>query len=67
MSNPFEELQASDGDQEINDFELVGGAFTCQIAGCWKVVNEAKYFADAKLLTWKCPDDHISKITGFNL
>lgn len=53
--------------EEIPEFEIVGGRFTCQERGCWEPTHEAKYFEDARLLTWKCPDGHISKITDFDL
>jgi len=49
------------------DYEEVGGAFTCQVGGCWSTVGEAKYFTASKLLTWKCKNGHISKIEGFEL
>jgi len=48
-------------------FELIGGRFTCQRDDCWEAAHEAKYFEDALLLTWKCPAGHISKILDFEL
>lgn len=65
MTNPFEELGA--GKKSVPDFELVGGALTCQYPGCWEVVHEGKYIYAEAVLTWKCSQEHISHIKDFQI
>jgi len=48
-------------------FEVIEGRFTCQRDDCWEAAHEAKYFEDVLLLTWKCPAEHISKITDYEI
>lgn len=45
--------------------ELVEGAFTCQERDCWLVVHEARYLEEVNVLTWICPEKHISKVEDF--
>lgn len=64
----FDELGSPSPKSKVTEqFELVEGMFSCQRNDCWEAANEAKYFDDASLLTWKCPAGHISKITDFEL
>ena len=64
MPSPFDKLGPV-SKRPVEQFEIVGGAFTCQRNDCWSTVYEAKYFEDALLLTWKCDEGHISKIEDF--
>lgn len=41
------------------------GNFACQSEGCFKNAHEAKYSRKNQLLTWQCPDGHISKIEDY--
>lgn len=66
MSDPFAVL-GNDKEEKLPDYELVGGAMSCQTTGCFEVAHEAKYFEDAALLTWKCNQGHISKIAEFKI
>lgn len=61
----FDELGAPAKVEE--KFEIVEGKFSCQRDDCWESAYEAKYFEDVKLLTWRCPDGHLSKILEFDL
>lgn len=54
MPNPYEML----GKKQI-DWEDCEGDFGCQ--HCPTVVHEAKYYEAETLLTWKCPNGHVSK------
>lgn len=47
------------------EWELWTGSFGCQEKDCWEVATEAKYAPEARLLTWKCPEGHISKIEDY--
>ena len=60
MNNPFEYML---GDPLENPGgEEVGGSFACQEDDCYNVVTTAIYLDEPGLLTWKCQDEHISKI-----
>lgn len=63
MVNPFKELGKPKLDNPRG--EEVGGAFSCQ--ECYEVVHEARYLEEIKVLTWICPDGHISKIEDFHI
>ena len=65
MRNPFAELGKPTVENPRG--ELIEGQFTCMEEGCWKVVKEARYITEVKLLTWVCPNEHVSKIEGMNL
>lgn len=69
MSNPFEELGADTQPQalENNEYEEVGGAFSCHTQGCYEVASEARYVTVAQVLTWKCKSEHVSFIKDFVL
>lgn len=59
-SNPFAAL----GKPKVGkvEYDEWGGAFTCSTPHCWKVVGIAKFIRDEGILTWQCPDGHISTI-----
>lgn len=63
--NPFEELARPRLDNPQG--EEVTGQFSCQERGCYNVSKEARYLDEAKILTWKCKDEHVSKIEGFHI
>lgn len=65
MVNPYKNLGKPRAEDIV--WEEVGGAFSCQEDGCFKVSGEAKYSDEHSLLTWKCEDGHISKIEGFHI
>lgn len=65
MTNPFKSL-GKPAPQDVGR-EEVEGAFSCQEEGCWNVAHAAVYFDSESLLTWKCQDNHISKIEGFHI
>jgi hypothetical protein len=44
-------------------FEEVDGPLQCQ--KCHVPVSTGLYSAEAKVLTWKCPEGHISKMENF--
>lgn len=48
------------------EWELWEGSFGCQERDCWEAAHEAKYAPEKKLLTWKCPKGHVSKIEDYN-
>jgi len=60
--NPFANLGNDKPKTLPQNYEEVGGAFTCQSIGCWDVVHEAKYFDMEHLLTWKCKQGHINHV-----
>lgn len=66
MTSPFKHLSKKAPEDKIV-WEEVEGAFSCQEKGCYKTVGEAKYSDENQLLTWKCPEGHISKIEGFHI
>jgi hypothetical protein len=44
--------------------ELVeDSALSCQEADCYYVVNTGRYLSANHILTWQCPDGHLSKAT----
>lgn len=59
MRSPFDDLGKRR--EPVATGELVEGAFSCQ--ECDYVVTEARYLTANKLVTWKCPDGHLSKVT----
>lgn len=65
MMNPFEQL----GQPRITspEGEEVSGSFSCQEVGCYNVETSARYIEEAKVLTWICKDEHISKIKDFDI
>ena len=65
MVNPYKNLGKPRAESII--WEEVGGAFSCQERECWAVATVAKYSDENSLLTWKCPEGHISKIEGFHI
>lgn len=65
MRNPFEDLGKPR--LENPEGEEVGGAFSCQERGCYSTVNTARYLEEVQVLTWKCEQDHINKIEGFQI
>ena len=58
MENPIESLGPPKVQIEAEDVE---GTFSCMTARCYRVATEAKYIRANRLLTWKCPDGHISR------
>lgn len=65
MNNPFEQLM---GEKKENiSGEIVSGAFACQTMACEQTVTEARYLDNEGLLTWECPEGHISKIENYYL
>jgi len=68
MTNPFADLgKEKQVEEAATDYELIGGSLTCQSSGCWAVVHEGKYFASELLLTWICPEGHISHVKDIEL
>lgn len=65
MVNPFEQLQGKK--KENIETEIVSGAFACQTFTCEYVIYEAKLIADEGILSWECPDGHMSKLENFYL
>lgn len=67
MPNPFKILkeQAKLDKLLADGFEEIEGAMSCQTQGCKETVTDGYYSASAKLLTWKCPNGHVSKIENF--
>lgn len=65
MPNPFEQLMGKK--KENIETETVSGAFACQTLTCEYVVNEAKLITDEGILSWECPDSHMSKLENFFL
>ena len=63
MRSPFDDL----GKPRVEnpEGEEVGGTFFCQERGCYEVVRIARYIGEAQVLTWKCKNDHISKMEDF--
>ena len=43
----------------------IEGSFQCQFCGL--IVDTATYVPEAKALTWKCPEQHISYIEEFSI
>jgi hypothetical protein len=60
MRSPFDDLGKT---RELEpQGELVeDSALSCQEEGCDYVVTTGRYLSVNKILTWKCPDGHISK------
>lgn len=65
----FVDPYASLRDKHIADeeWEEVSGAMSCQHAGCYGVATIGKYNEKNKLLTWACPEGHLSKIEDYVL
>jgi hypothetical protein len=64
LRDPFENLAGPKNNIELEDVE---GSFDCQDMFCEHTVHEAKYSPDKEVLTWRCPDGHISTIEGFSI
>lgn len=60
--NPFKEAKAA---KAASDAVEVDGTFACQF--CYHSVDVAKFIPENQVLTWKCPDGHVSTIEGFNI
>lgn len=67
MANPFKQLK-----QEflLNKFEAEGweevdGPMQCQTKGCRLVAQEGKYSETLKIVTWKCPEGHVSRLENY--
>jgi hypothetical protein len=59
VRSPFDDLGKKR--EPKTEGELVEGAFSCQEGDCHYVVTEARYLTANKLITWQCPDGHLSK------
>lgn len=58
MPSPFKQMKTKVPQRER--YDEWGGAFSCMTHGCYGVANIAAYFPSEKILTWKCPNEHIS-------
>ena len=65
MSNPFAEMLKRPKAEDLA-YDEWGGQFSCQERYCDGWANVARYFPKAKLLTWVCQEDHISKIDNIS-
>lgn len=63
MRNPFDDL----GKTRVAEpqGEEIEGTLFCQEQGCYEVATTGRYIAEASLLTWKCKNNHISKMEDF--
>ena len=57
MRSPFDDLGKTR--EATPEGEEVTGAFSCQ--ECHYVVTTARYLTANKLITWQCPEGHLSK------
>jgi hypothetical protein len=61
MRSPFDDLGKTREPEPQG--EEVGGTFSCQEDNCLHIVRTARYLTAHKLVTWQCPDGHLSKAT----
>lgn len=64
MHSPFEHMVPV---ENASKFEIINGAFDCSEMTCEHTMYEAKYSESDSLLTWKCPDGHVSSIEGYSI
>lgn len=60
MRNPYEALGKPK--PSMIEFDEWGGVFACQEQGCYEAATIAKYIKKERILTWQCPDGHLSKM-----
>lgn len=62
MRSPFDDLGKTREPEP--EGELVeDSALSCQEEGCHYVVTTGRYLSANKLLTWICPEGHLSKVS----
>lgn len=60
MRSPFDDFGKRR--EPVPEGELVeDSALSCQETGCHYVVTTGRYLSANKILTWQCPDGHLSK------
>lgn len=60
MKSPFDDLGHTREPEP--EGEEVTGAFSCQGDDCFLVVTTGRYLSANHVLTWKCPEGHLSKV-----
>lgn len=68
MPNPFKELKRQFLLQQFDEqgWEEVDGPMQCQDRECRAVAAAGKYSKELKLVTWMCPNGHVSKMENYD-
>jgi hypothetical protein len=61
VRSPFDDLGKT-REPEAEGELVEDSALSCQEEGCHYVVTTGRYLPANQILTWQCPDGHLSKV-----